>query len=550
MRAVAVMSVVAAGGVAGAQAVRAASAGERPPGGPSASGPAADERPDPRLARFHNQKLTWHKCQLDKQDDLGKSLDAINARCAEVTVPLDYREPGGRTITVAISRRPATDRARRLGTLMINTGGPGESISGSTWVVRGEPGFFVASGAPEVAARYDLVAMDPRFHHRSSPLECGWPGGLVQQAGLAAVDRAAFDRGVAVSRDLAARCVSQQDLLPHASTRNIARDMDVARAVLGERKVSYLGWSYGGYLGAVYTQMFPHRADRVVLDSAPNPDAYGATWTRDLGLATAAGLKTWAAWAAARDAQYHLGTTTAQVLAVTERIRSAATRGRLRIGEHQVPAGAAAGVLSSLIGRERFFPQATEIMRKLHDAARGIVVTDRDLEQYLASFSSAAIAAGVSAFEATSCADRPGPRGPEAYWRDIQDHRADEPVFGPLFRMITPCAFWPTDPAEPPTRINNRHPVLIAGATGDTTTPYSGQLVMHRAQSGSRMLTLAATVAHGAYLFEGNTCLDSAVNRYLLTGARPNRDTICPKDKPTPQPRDPHDPRPSATEKG
>jgi hypothetical protein len=246
-----------------------------------------------------------------------------------------------------------------------------------------------------------------------------------------------------------------------------------------------------------------------------------------------AALKTWAAWAAGHDEQYHLGRTTAQVLAATDRIRRAAEQDRLRIGTYRLPAGDVASWLGSLATRERFFPQSGPIMQALHDAARGRKVTNPVIEQWLAGFTSQEIVPGAAAFDATVCADRAVSRDPETYWQDIQAHRAEELLFGPINRMISACAFWPSEPAEPSTTIDTDHPVLMAGATGDMTTPYAGQLAMHHALNGSRMITLPDTIAHGVYLFEGNPCLDTTVNRYLLDGILPEHDVTCPKGKPT-----------------
>ncbi len=176
------------------------------------------------LARFVRQPVAWHTCRNGPDDDLGATLDEIGAQCAEVTVPLDYARPTGGTLKVAISRRKATDTAHRIGTLVVNPGGPGEGIgSGLTWVVQGMPP-YVASGAPAVAARYDLVGIDPRFQNRSSPLECGWPNNQVEQAGYVGPDRWSFERSVALNAELANRCAPYAHLLPYASTRNAARD--------------------------------------------------------------------------------------------------------------------------------------------------------------------------------------------------------------------------------------------------------------------------------------------------------------------------------------
>jgi pimeloyl-ACP methyl ester carboxylesterase len=490
---------------------------------------APDGRLDPRLARFHTQRIAWHGCRLDEQDEIGKELDAVGARCAELSVPVDYRDPNGRTALVAIARRPAGDRAGRLGTLMVNTGGPGESRSGLTWIVSGLPPFV--AGSPVLAERFDLVAMDPRFMGRSTPLPCDWPRGLGVRAMFVGAERASFTRSTALNRDIATRCAGQRDLLPHVSSRNIARDLDVVRAALGERRVSWLGWSYGGYLGAVYRQMFPHRLDRVVLDSTPDPAGYPVN--RGNAPALAAEQRNWAAWAARRHDEYGLGTTTEQVLAAMDAVRRVADRGRpVRIGRHTVDLNAVRS-LGLGIDSESAYGLWSGLMRVFYDAARGIAVTPTpEQEQLLAEPSAADVDPEAAGRQASYCADRTVSRDPEAYFRDIRAHRAAEPFFGPPTRNLTPCAFWPARSAEPSTAVGNPHPALLIGATGDPTTPYAGQQALHRVLTGSRMLTLRGAYRHGVVFLEGNPCVDDVANRYLLTGVLPGADVTCARNSP------------------
>lgn len=463
--------------------------------------------------------IAWHGCSSGPDDEVGAALDAAGARCGEITVPVDYSHPRGATIAIAVARRAATDPAHRLGTLVVDIGGPEASRSGVN---------VLLDGSPAVAARYDLVGFDPRFLGRSAPLECGWPTGLAfQSSQVAAPDRAAFTRSTAVAADLAARCADRRDVLPHASTRNIARDMDVVRAALGERRISYLGWSYGSYLGAVYQQMFPDRTDRVVLDSAASPDASGPALPRETAPATAAALADWSRWAAGRDSEYGLGDTPEEVMGAVATITGAAS---LQVGTHRVDAAMVAGLLLTATDTDESYAELSARVRLLHDAARGVVVTPTpDQDAVLAFYTSTEVdpAFAFSAGTAIRCADRAASRDPETYFRDIQAHRAGEPLYGPLFRTITPCAFWPTAPAEPPTRIAGNRPVLMVGASGDPVTPAAGQQVLHRALTGSRMVTVDGAFRHGVYLSEGMSCADAVVNRYLLDGVLPAADVTC-----------------------
>ncbi|RBQ16784.1 alpha/beta hydrolase [Spongiactinospora rosea] len=470
-----------------------------------------------RPAPFHRQELDWHGCRTAPGDKTGEALDAAGARCAEVVVPLDYRRPWGRTISVAISRVKAADPARRRGVLLTNPGGPGES--GLALATLGQ-------AVPALGARYDVIGMDPRFVGRSTPITCDWKIGTYLQS--AGPDRRTFDRSAATMRRLAAGCARDyRDVLPYASTRNTARDMDVIRAALGEPKLSYLGYSYGTYLGAVYTQLFGERADRFVLDSAEDPAVRGPGPMGGNAPASSAALRSWAGWAAGRDGEYGLGATTAEVLATVAGIDRAAARRPLRIGEYRIDSRHVPLLYFTRLysdTAEAYAGFAAEV-RVLAAAARGgPAVPTPSLKDF---FTHMAADPGSGAQISIFCADRAAARDPETYYRDIQALRAAEPLFGPLAQNITPCAFWPITPVEAPTTVANDVPVLITGADGDPATTYPEQQAMHRALAGSRMITLRGAHRHGAYLVAGNGCVDTAVNRYLIDGVLPGGDLTC-----------------------
>ncbi|MFI5565708.1 alpha/beta hydrolase [Amycolatopsis japonica] len=475
-------------------------------------------------------RIDWHDCRTGPEDETGQRLAAAGATCGEVAVPLDHADPGGRTLSVAVARRPASDPARRLGTLVVNTGGPGPSRDGVALLVHGLPP-EVPSGSASLAARYDLVGIDPRFFGLSSPLECGWSTGrYLQSAQLASPDRASFDRSVLVARELARSCADRGDLLAHASTRDMARDLDLVRAALGESKISYLGWSFGSHLGSVYRRLFPGRTERMVLDSAAAPGAAGPALTRETATADAAALRDWARWAARRDAHHHLGATVEEVLATVDRIARAAARAPLRVGEHRIDAAMIPGLLLTVDDSDAFYAEFSAQISVLRDAARGLIVTPTPTQEWKLSLytdSNVEPSFGFSATVANQCADRAASRDPESYYRDILAHRAAEPLFGPLARHITPCAFWPVPPAEPPVPVGDDRPALLVGASGDPVTPYAGQLALRRALTGSRMVTLDGAFRHGVYLFDPTSCVTEIVESYLLGGALPRTDVTC-----------------------
>ncbi|GIJ46941.1 alpha/beta hydrolase [Virgisporangium aliadipatigenens] len=441
--------------------------------------------------------IAWHACATGADDEIGTALDAAGARCGDLAVPLDFRRPRGRTITVALARIPATDRAQRRGALMVNPGGPGDAALGLA--------LEVARSAPPIAAKYDLIGMDPRFVGRSSPLPCAWRDGFAMRS--AGADRRAFEEGVAGVRDRATECAGvDPELLRHASTRETARDMDAVRAALGEPKLSYVGWSYGGYLGAVYTQLFPRRVDRFVLDSATGPD--GADF-RAMGAPTEEALRHWAAWAAARDDTYRLGATTEAVMSTVDGLFAAPP-----IDAHLLP----------LVF---FLPlrfEAEDTYATLANDVRAFTQGSHEVPESLAPLLGPA--QGTDGMP-TFCADRAVSRDPETYWRDIEAHRADEPHFGPLTRNLDACAFWPVRPVERLTRLGNAAPVLMVGSTGDPRTPYPGQLATHRALKGSRLVTLEGAYNHTVFGIVDNACVDDTVLAYLLGGALPAANVTC-----------------------
>lgn len=490
------------------------------------SHPVPPDRPPPvqagaaaAMAAYYGQPITWTGCRQGSNDELGERLDRAGARCAQVTVPLDYAKPRGRTITIAISRLPATDTKRRIGSLFLNHGGPAEPTLGMPLETRAYLG--------DLAVRFDLIGIDPRFVGRSVPLDCDWPVGLwVRSAGT---DRAAFERQVAFQRSLAQHCVRRHaDVLPYVTTRNTARDMDIVRAALGERRVSFLGYSYGAYLGAVYLQLFPGRTDRVVLDSAGDPRRFGARLYQGNEAVTEKALRAWASWAADRHDEYGLGTTRAAVLATVRHVVQAAVTRPLRVGPYVIDEHLAPYLVARGVGNDRDEARAAfaTTMTTLKTAAARIAVEPApELAGQLEFMLTGTYSQYGSAAAAIICGDSAVPRDPVVYWRDIERSRKPHPLFGPIANHIWPCAFWP-EPYEPLTQITNDSAALIVSATGDTATTYRGSQAMHRLLTGSRLLTLHA-IAHGVYGEYGSPCVDAKVNAYLATGELPTGNVTC-----------------------
>lgn len=492
------------------------------PAGEAAQASAGGAQPsasNPALARFYAQPVRWHKCQLGPHDTGGKTLDAAGARCADIRVPLDYAHPGGRTITIAISRLAADPKAKKIGAMIINLGGPATPVLTDVVLAR------QAMGA--TGARFDLIGMDQRFSGRSTPINCRWNAGWLPRG--AGRSKASFTEMVNLSRNLAQRCDRfERAMLPFAGTVNDARDMDVIRGALGEPRLSFLGYSYGTYLGATYAQMFSRRAGRIVLDSAINP-AHPGVAKGDDGPVREAALRDWAKFAASHDGQFHLGQTPAQVTATVYDIYRAAGRHPLRVGPYRVDDTIVPALLLDPLSDDSpaSSAQLAIYVMALNRAAHGQSANaGKNLLAAVARQVTSSGSAQHSAATAIMCDDAPVPRSPSVYWKAIQAHRASAPLFSPVDQTITPCAFWPFQVPHQP-RIANHVPALVVSASGDINAILPLARAMHRALAASRMITLQGVRTHGVYLFQGSACVDDAVNAYLNTGVLPTADLTC-----------------------
>lgn len=467
---------------------------------PATSAPAFD--------RFYHQQLAWKPCG-------DKDLDAAGADCADVLVPLDYRDPSGASFTIAISRLKATDPAERRGILLTNPGGPGEHALNFNLTV----GKRVL---PAVRARYDLIGFDPRGIGRSAPVKCLVT--LPSPVFAAGFDAASYARDVAVQAGVAASClVPEASRIRHLTTRNTARDLDVIRAALGESKLNYYGASYGTYLGAVYMQLFGANVDRIVLDSSLDPDRYWIGTFADMGAVNEAGLDDWAGWAAQRDTTFHLGTTAGQVRASVEDLLHRVARRPVPFAGNSVDEHVLPVLLFTMLPNPTNNDLLATTVRELIDLADGKSV---QIDHRIVDSLKLQSALSASSFTAITCGDVAAPRDPGWYWGNIERSRATQPIFGPMVNNISPCAYWPA-PVEPPTVVRNAVPVLMLQATRDPRTAYPEGLAMHRDLTGSRLITLWDYRIHGALRVGLSSCLTNAVDRYLVNGRMPSADLIC-----------------------
>ncbi|MEU9186528.1 alpha/beta hydrolase [Streptomyces sp. NPDC048484] len=469
-------------------------------------------------AAGHAEPLVWGTCE-------GSGLDP-RQECATVDVPMDYSDPGGQRIGIAVSRIPAEKPAARRGALLMIAGGPGggslDEISGKGQTL-----------PQEVRDAYDLVGFDPRGVGRSAPVSCGLDRGdlaLTRFWPWPAAD-GSVAANMATARRTAAACERNGgELIRHISSANNARDIDRVRAALGERKLSAWAVSYGAHVGAVYRELFPHRTDRFVLDS--NPDGTGALshgqFPRGVWAGFEAGVEDvfpeFAKWASAPGNPYRLADTQAEVRPLFLRLAE-------RLDRDPPPwPGANPAELNGNVLRQSmvyalYEPDDFPALAQLILAARkgdAPPAPEQPPEPLLQN--------GIAVAEATFCNDGDWPRSSAVYQGEVARSRAAYPLTAGMPRNATACAAWPRYPKQDPVRITDGGPsatVLLVQNERDPATPLAGARAVRAALGHRAVMVTVNSTGHDAYLGNGNACGDRVVSRYLATGERPVRDTYC-----------------------
>jgi len=490
----------------------------------SAPGPAAPAATGGAARQASAQRLHWHEC----------TISGVAQLCASLAVPLDYRHPSGRKIILALSMVPATAPAdEQQGDLLVNPGGPGAS------------GRYLAAQVAlsldhVVASKYNVIGFDPRGVGASVPaLRCDPSFFAGVRPDYIPATRAAEQVLLGRARAYAADCERRFGwLLPYMTTEDAARDMDSIRAALGQRKISYLGYSYGTYLGQVYATLFPGRVHRMVLDSTVDPA--GAWYADNLSQdhAFESRLQAFFAWVAAHAASYQLGSTHAQV-------QQAWYRARAMLAAHPI-----AGPHGPLVGPDEyddtmlqgtylnaFWPGlAAALAAYLHTGATAGMVSEYG-----------AIGAQneneFAVYNAVECSDVNWPRNWARWDSDARRIYRTAPFQAwDNTWYNAACAFWPVHgPARPPAiRGAGLPPILMIQGSLDAATPYAGAQVAHRVLPSARMVVVEGGGNHGQSLSTPpNLCVNNYVNAYLGTGAVPRRpgavNATCP-NLPDPSP--------------
>ena len=441
-------------------------------------------------------------------------------RCARIPVPLDYSHPRGSTLTLTLVMRPADDAAQSRGPLVLNPGGPG----GSAIAFLRETSLLLPS---DVLRQFDLVGVDPRGVGQSTPVDCA--DNLDPLFDNRLTDPEAPVRVAALRRvqALIAQCRHRSGpILPFLDTTSAARDLDRVRVALGKDQISYLGFSYGTYLGAVYADLFPTHLRAAVLDGAVDPKRAQRTVSLSPGGSNFVDAFDAAMTACSIDTTclfYNRG----DPRTAFDALMASLTVRPLKVGARELGTGLAElGVISVLY-------EGTEGWRRLTDALAHAALGDGApllglSDGYAGRRKDGSYNNELEAHYAINCIEvRNRPRPDEAR-RKIQDLGSLN-LFDTADLMLTlPCAFWPAPPVRQNRTIHGTGAptILVVGNVGDPVTPIEDAEALTKALSGSVLLRWNGD-GH-TVVGRGIACIDDAVTTYLVDLKAPAPNTTCP----------------------
>lgn len=477
---------------------------------PGTASPAAVPK---ALKPFYGQQLKWRDCGVS------------GFRCTTMKAPLDYAKPDGEEIKLAVSRKKATGPGKRIGSLLVNPGGPGGSAIG---YLQG----YAAIGYPaQVRARYDMVAIDPRGVARSEPVECLTGA---QMDAYTQVDQTPDDAGEVAKlsgafEKFATGCEKRSgEILPHVSTVETARDMDILRALLGDEHLNYVGASYGTFLGATYAGLFPGRSGRLVLDGAIDPSLSSVEMNRGQTAGFETAFQSFAA-DCVKKADCPLAASSAEDAATAlKQLFTDLDAKPIDTGETRklTESLATTGVIAAMYD-ESAWPQLREALAAAQkgDGSGLLALAD----SYYEREPNGTYANLMYANAAVNCLDLPPAfASSQAVTQALPSFEKASPVFGKGFAWAAlNCAYWPvraTGTAHP-IKAEGAAPIVVVGTTRDPATPYAWARALAGQLSSGTLLTYEGD-GHTAY-GRGSDCIDTAINTYLLEGTPPPAGKKC-----------------------
>lgn len=460
--------------------------------------------------------LTWNDC--------GEPFE-----CSTLAVPLDHTDLRGPAIDLALIRLPAPPAARRIGSLVVNPGGPGGS--GVAFVRHSAVDTIPA----ELRARFDIVGFDPRGVGASAGLDCG-PDAVERFAEAVTKEIPAV---LAAAQGLAEACGQEAaPLIGHVSTADVAADLDLLREALGDRRLTYLGYSYGTLIGAMYADRHPQQVRALVLDGAVDPAQDVAARARDKAAATDAALEDFLGWCAddARCPMLGEGDPRAVLDEALAAVAAGLVTGVHPSGSRRLSSGATLLVTSSLLTdrsygwlllAEGLAMAADEhdgtLLLAVFDAMSGDGGTDGEPEadpQQIAELN-------LAQLMAVNCLDVPAPPA-EDYPALLGELEAASPLFGVLTLLSwAPCSYWAVPPVRTATAIAAPHspPLVVIGTRDDPVTPFRWAEALADQLNHAVLLTRDG---HGHTAFgSGNVCTDRTIMAYLLEETPPTAGERC-----------------------
>jgi len=508
-------------------------------GAPESTGTGTDAQGSPApvpagLGEYYRQELDWVSCAPLATSEETKFYRSASLQCADLTVPLIYTEPDGQQITLKVLRKPATSSTGRIGSVVINPGGPGSS--GVEYA-----GYLGAYGiGKELNGEFDVVGFDPRGVGASEPaVRCQTDA--ERDASRAFVVRtrtqADVDAANAAAEQIAKGCVAltgaEQGIdgttfLANVGTRDVAKDLDVLRAALGDQQLTYIGWSYGTSIGTQYAEQFPENVRAMILDGALDPET--DSMTRDIaqGAGFQQAFEDYAAWCAQQSACV-LGADPSKATAAYQALVRPLLDTPL-----QLPGGrklsfndASIGTSQALYSQGLWEPLSAALL----DLSRGNGAAMMSLaDTYNGRDAQGHYSNSLDGFLAIGCVDG---------LRSVDDAKLDEfatkyaeavpyqATGDPPKGVKDPCAYWPVEPtstAHAP-EVDGLPRILVVSTTNDPATPYQAGVNLAKAL-GASLLTVNGT-NHTAYLNIGSKCVDRIGTDYLTTLELPTSDTTC-----------------------
>ena len=470
------------------------------------------------LESFYKQKVSWYACDKKGMGEATSGKDT-GFTCAKVKVPLDYDNPGGETIEIAVKKRAASEDS--VGSLFVNPGGPGGS---GIELVESAGSYF----SKNLTSSYDVVGFDPRGVGASTAVDCLTDAELdAERAGAndpATPSAAATQERAQKMGEACASKTSPAGLLDHIDTISAAKDLDILRAVDGQQALTYLGFSYGTYLASVYAETFPGNTGRMVLDGAIDPSLSLA----EQGLGQAKGfeqaLRTYVDYCQNSTGCPLSGGTDAGVQQIRDLITSANGTPLATGDPNRTVTGA--DIVTALSEYLYTTEQNWEPLNKALDQA----INHRDGSAFVASEEQDTSSKddGGGAFQAVTCLDYPVEGDKTTWAAQYEQARREAPIFGnTAVGMDLVCSVWGHNGTRKPTQIHARGaaPILVVGTTGDPATPYAWSKSLAEQLDSGQLLTWEGN-GHTAYGGDAS-CVNDAVDAYLISGTMPKEGLTC-----------------------